>query len=290
MSEQPGDDLVVSTPERVAFQYQVAGIASRFLAQLIDLSILGVLLVVVIVGAISAGTMAGGSSQLAIIVFSILSFLLLFGYFWGQEALWSGQTVGKRALRLRVVGDAGQPLTFTQAAIRNLVRIIDFLPAYYGLGLVVLFVNGRGKRLGDLAAGTLVVRDKARISLDQLVRTLPQGYAPAAPTAGFAPLSRTGLPPSVGQSQVPMPASPPAPEPPAPPRLTGPMPSGEVSPQMRRFLVTYAQRRWQLEPGLRAGLAQSVEAGLREALPEVVAAYGPLAALERLADIESGRA
>lgn len=258
MAALPGDDLVVSTPERVAFQYQVAGVATRFLAQLIDSVILLALLVATFIGAISAGALSR-SDQVFFILVIVLSFVLLFGYFWAQEALWSGQTVGKRALRLRVVGDAGEPITFTQAAIRNLIRLIDFLPAYYGIGLITLFVNGRGKRLGDMAAGTLVVRDRASITLEQLTRaTTPLPPQPGLPPPGWS-------------------------------LAAGPMPTGELQPALRRFVTTYAQRRWQLDGSLRASLAESLVEPLGDALPDVVAAYGPLAALERLADIESGR-
>src|SRR2546430_14286422 len=87
------------------------------------------------------------------------SFVIVFGYFWACEAFWSGQTIGKKVFRLRAVGDRGEPMTFFQAGIRNVVRLVDFLPYGYGVGMVVLFINGKGQRLGDLAAGTIVVKD-----------------------------------------------------------------------------------------------------------------------------------
>src|SRR5438477_5954896 len=177
------DDLIISTPERVSFQYEIAGIGSRFLAQIIDSLII---LVVLIAITILAGTLGGvfNSGELALLVEIILGFILLAGYFLVSEAAWNGQTVGKRSARLRVVGDHGEPLTIAQAAIRNLVRIVDFLPFFYGIGMLTLFINGRGKRLGDFAAGTLVVRDKQRIGLYDLAGSGPaDSPAPAPPAA-----------------------------------------------------------------------------------------------------------
>src|SRR5216684_6948125 len=165
----PDTDLVVSTPERVSFDYQVAGLGTRGIAQLLDLLIVtGMLVAVVFLAAGVAGFTQ--SSTAATLIFAFGSFVVVFGYFWISEALFSGQTLGKRAFRLRVVGDRGEPLTWVQAGIRNVIRIVDFLPYGYGVGLIVLFANGRGKRLGDLAAGTIVVKDSDSVGLWQLGR------------------------------------------------------------------------------------------------------------------------
>src|SRR5919197_621638 len=247
------DDLVVPTPERVAFDYPVAGPGSRFLAQLIDgLILFGLLLILSIV----AGTLARASGQLALLFAIIGVFLLVWGYFLVSEAVWSGQTVGKRALRLRVVGDHGEPITLTQAIVRNLVRIVDFLPFFYGVGLIVLFAYGRGKRLGDLAAGTLVVRERQRISLYDLTA------APPVPAPG--------------------PASPPA----AGARGGSPAPvlARPLEPPLRRLVAAYASRRAQLPMERRRAVAQNAEPALRRALPQVVSEQGALAALDQLAD------
>ncbi|HEV2476752.1 MAG TPA: RDD family protein, partial [Candidatus Dormibacteraeota bacterium] len=142
----PDTDLVVATPERVSFDYQVAGIGTRAIAQLLDLLILGGVLLGVLLAAIAVGQ--AGSDALAYLLAVIGSFVVTFGYFWACEAFWSGQTVGKKVFRLRAVGDRGEPMTFAQAGIRNIVRVIDFLPYAYGVGIVVLFINGKGKRLG----------------------------------------------------------------------------------------------------------------------------------------------
>ena len=166
------DDLIVSTPERVAFQYEIAGIGSRFLAQFIDVLIITVIQIVITIG---AGALGGifNSIQVFGLVEVILTFILIAGYFLISEAAFNGQTLGKRYVRLRVVGDQGEPLTIGQAAIRNLIRVVDFLPALYAIGIIAMFSNRRAKRLGDFAAGTLVVRDRERIRLYDLPSTAP---------------------------------------------------------------------------------------------------------------------
>src|ERR1700682_290633 len=171
MQQLPDTDLIVPTPERVSFDYQVAGLGTRAIAQLLDLLVVaGILLAVYFVAFAAA---AANANTVATLIAIIGSFVVIFGYFWVSESLWSGQTIGKKAFRLRAVGDRGEPITFGQAGIRNIVRIVDFLPYAYGVGLVVLFVNGKGKRLGDLAAGTLVVKDSDHVWLWQLPGARP---------------------------------------------------------------------------------------------------------------------
>src|SRR5947209_9682125 len=213
----PDTDLVVATPERVSFDYQVAGLATRGIAQLLDLLILSVVLAGVYFGAIAVA--AVGSDTVAFLVAVIGTVVVVVGYHWACEAFWSGQTVGKKAFRLRAVGDRGEPLTFAQAGIRNVVRIVDFLPYLYGVGLVVLFVNGRGKRLGDLAAGTIVVKDSDYLPLWKV----PGGR----PTDGPPPPPVPQLTPS-----------------PATPAAFAPAPASEVflrriDPELRRFVASY---------------------------------------------------
>src|SRR6202022_5167264 len=132
-------------------------------------------------------------------------------------------TLGKRATRLRVVGDHGEPLTLGQAAIRNLVRIVGFLPIFYAIGMLTLFINGRGKRLGDFAAGTLVVRDRERISLYDLAST------PAAAAPEPKPASSIWSTPGTATTAAPA------------------GPSGAIErplrPALRRLVVAYAARR-----------------------------------------------
>src|SRR5438445_8748525 len=263
--EQPLSDteLVVATPERVSFEYQVAGLGTRGIAQILDLLILAGVLLGLLFVAIAMGQV--GLDTIAYLLAILGSFVIVFGYFWTCEAFWSGQTIGKRVFRLRAVGDRGEPMTFFQAGIRNVVRIVDFLPYAYGVGLVVLFINGKGKRLGDLAAGTIVVKDSDSIRLWQL----PGGLPPPPPPPGAPPSPVT------------------APAPPVfPPATPAELFLRRLDPELRRFVASYGRRRFELPPDLRAQLADQLQPNLHAAVPDVYSQYGPLAALDYLADLE----
>jgi uncharacterized RDD family membrane protein YckC len=284
-------DLVVATPERVSFDFQIAGLGTRAIAQIIDLLIVAVVEVAVIFFGIAAGTVTN-SETVSGLVLIVFSFLNVFGYFWVSEALWSGQTIGKKAFRLRAVGDRGEPLTFMQAGIRNIVRIVDFLPYGYGVGMIVLFANGKGKRLGDLAAGTLVVKDSDHVRLWQL----GGGRTPRTASAGTPKEYPAGVPPPPN-GPPPPPATPPPPPPlpgarvSVPPSPYTPASAAELTlrrldPELRRFVTSYARRRPQLPLELRVQLAGTVQTSLRVAMPDVFTQQGPLATLDYLADLE----
>ena len=163
--------MSVRTPESIAFYYELAGLGSRFLAVTID-GILQTLVVIVIVllgawgtpGTTELGKMLGlhdatvTAIQWAILI--VLIFLVYFGYFVAFESVWNGQTPGKRAIGIRVVRDGGYPITFMDAVIRNLIRVIEF-PLVYIPSIISALISPQNKRLGDLAAGTIVVRDRA---------------------------------------------------------------------------------------------------------------------------------
>jgi uncharacterized RDD family membrane protein YckC/Flp pilus assembly protein TadD len=170
------DDLLsIDTPENVVFDYSVAGIGSRFLAALVDSLIIALLQIITLLTmALIMAIVLGQfdvSSSLPAWLFAVLG-LIAFAFFWGYyiffEVLWNGQSPGKRWVGLRVIRTDGTPITFTESAIRNLIRLIDFMPAYYGIGVVTMFVNARSRRLGDLAAGTLVVYDHPTVTLESL--------------------------------------------------------------------------------------------------------------------------
>jgi len=239
----------VATPELVTFDYQLAGPGSRFLAQVVDFPIQVLLLVIAVFAGIALGQLIQ-DQNLAVVAVVILAFVSVWGYYPISEAAWSGKTVGKFAFGLRVVGDQGEPIQVSQAVIRNLVRIVDFLPFFYGVGIITLFWNGRGKRLGDLAAGTVVVRERAPVRLGQLLSAAPPSRAGAArPAPAESALLR------------------------------------QLEPEFKRFVVAYAGRRPYLDPWRRQVLASRVETNLRRVLPELVSTAGPVAALERLADL-----
>jgi uncharacterized RDD family membrane protein YckC len=280
----PDSDLVVATPERVSFDYQVAGMGTRAIAQLLDLLIVtGLLIALTFAAGLSAAI--SNSEVLPDLILILGSFVIVFGYFWISEAMWSGQTIGKKVFRLRAVGDRGEPLTFMQAGIRNIVRIVDFLPYGYGVGVVVLFINGKGKRLGDLAAGTIVVKDSDHVWLWQLPGARPFEYAPPPPPPpAITPAGPGALPP------------PPPPPPPSPaaPAVAPPYAAASqtefflrrLDPDLRKFISTYATRRPQLPLDVRVRLAAAVQEVLQRAIPDMVAQQGPLATLDYLADLE----
>ncbi len=160
--------LVIETPERVPLEFALASIGNRFLACAVDHLIqIVLLLTIVIAGSLvgnfdlfgSGWTSAPQWMQAALI---ILVFLLQFGYFALFEWRWRGQTPGKRLLKLRAMREDGRPLTFWEATARNLLRLFDmFPPPFYSIGLVSVFVSRTDQRIGDLFAGTVVVRERA---------------------------------------------------------------------------------------------------------------------------------
>jgi len=169
----PEETIDIQTPENVAFGYQVAGIGSRFLATLIDTAIITLLQVVTVVSfalTINAldKSLLNNTSPWVIALLGLLLFVFYWGYYIFFEMLWNGQSPGKRWTGLRVIRSDGTPITLSESLIRNLVRTIDFLPATYGIGVVTMFIDKQSRRLGDLAANTLVVHDRAPITIQEL--------------------------------------------------------------------------------------------------------------------------
>jgi uncharacterized RDD family membrane protein YckC len=145
----------VVTPEAVPLDLDVAGLGSRGIAIAIDMAIqLAAFLVIAFVMAA-----IHPSGTVGAIVFIISAPTIFWGYFFLFEGLWHGRTPGKRTQHLRAARTDGQPMSGAQMAVRNLVRIVDFLPAYYAVGCIAIVVSKRSQRLGDLAAGTLVIRE-----------------------------------------------------------------------------------------------------------------------------------
>lgn len=157
------EQLTIETPEQTALEFPLAGIGSRFLAiaydTILQFLVSTVLFLILIPVGISsfAESLSGGMWVLAFWILAV--FLLYFGYFAFFEIRWNGQTPGKRHYRLRVIQDSGRPLSAYQAIGRNLLRIVDQLPGFYGVGIVVSLLSPQNKRLGDYVAGTVVVRE-----------------------------------------------------------------------------------------------------------------------------------
>lgn len=176
------DELyTVQTPEQVDLAYDVAGVGSRALAALIDHLLVGIVIAVGVALLALLGDTLGLTSVLLIITLVVFgSFFLLCTYYIGFEVLWNGQTPGKRALGLRMVHASGRPISFGASTVRNLLRIVDFLPAAYGVGFLVMFFDKRARRLGDMAAGAMAVRQRDALTLDSLTQPIDQPVVPSA--------------------------------------------------------------------------------------------------------------
>lgn len=190
--------LEVRTPESIAFQYELAGLGSRFLALVVDQAIQLAVMAAIFFGLFAALAHAPAtarhttspealkfSQSLGLALVVIVIFVVMFGYFIVFEAIWNGQTPGKKLLGLRVVRDGGYPIDFGASLIRNLIRVGEQLIGYYILAAISAVISPENKRLGDIAAGTIVVRD-ARLArpADLRQRDDEPAYAPTAYLSG----------------------------------------------------------------------------------------------------------
>ncbi len=158
------DALQVATPERVAVELPIAGLGSRAMAYLVDVALLGA------VGLAAYFAMTFFVSDVVKAVLDLSSvvrvvgaaaiFFVLWVYWTLLEVVWHGQTIGKRLVRIRVVKLDGSPVTVFSSAVRNLLRLVDFMPACYPVGVITMLVDRKHRRLGDLLAGTVLVRDE----------------------------------------------------------------------------------------------------------------------------------
>ena len=179
MTDNLSQTVDIETPELVVVSYTIAGLGSRVYAALIDLLICLAMYIAILVGLVllvrdsrtANSTAATPSTTWAAAVMVLFLFAILWGYYLLFEGLRDGQTPGKRMLRLRAVRDGGYSVGFSASAVRNLMRIIDLQPVFsYLVGISSVVLTKSGKRLGDIVAGTIVVREA-------LVR---QPVAPAA--------------------------------------------------------------------------------------------------------------
>ncbi|HET7456799.1 MAG TPA: stage II sporulation protein M [Gemmatimonadaceae bacterium] len=235
----------VETPEQVVFSYTIAGIGSRAAAALIDLLIcIGAMLLLLLLVSVGAKTLGDGMSigdqyLVAILIFAQFAMLWLYYVLW--EGLADGQTPGKRRLGLRVVQDGGYSVSFAASAVRNIVRVIDMQPGFaYGVGIISAAVSKSGKRIGDIAAGTIVVRE-------QVVTGLVPFATPGAPAGAQA-----------------APAN-------APLLLTTLLTDDEYS-----LLERYVARRNAIDPERRARLAEQLATRFRERAPEIGGSDGAM--------------
>jgi uncharacterized RDD family membrane protein YckC len=176
------DRLTIPTPEGVDLELTLAGVGSRFASALLDYVIQLVIIVALgLVLGLGIG-LSPGANGFAAAVWIVLSFLLFVGYDITFEVLAAGRTPGKRANGLRVVREDGGPVSFPISAARNVLRIVDILPGMYLVGILAILISGRNQRLGDLAAGTLVVRERRALPPEP-VRVYRAGEPRAAAAA-----------------------------------------------------------------------------------------------------------
>jgi uncharacterized RDD family membrane protein YckC len=242
------DRISIPTPEGVELELLLAGAGSRLVATLVDfLAKAGLLLAVwIIAGAVDNE----GGGGFIVGALAIGSFLVWFGYDVAFETMASGRTPGKRAAGLRVVRLGGEPVGFLTSAVRNLLRLVDMQPGVlYAVGTVTILFSRRNQRLGDLAAGTLVVRE----------RRAPLA-APRPPDTDFAVADRYA---AWDVSAV---------------------TSFELV-TVRRFL----ERRWQLDPPARARLGWELAERLRPKVAGAPPNLHPEQFLEALAEAKAAR-
>ncbi len=178
--------LEVETPELVVLSYTIAGVGSRAYAAIIDYLICFLALVAAVVGIIVFMSKTGffrptSSTAFVLSMMVIAQFVIQWGYYVLFEALYDGRTPGKRLHRLRVVRDGGYSVTFASSATRNLVRVVDMQPGIlYLVGMLSVLFSKSGKRLGDMAAGTIVVKEDL---VRQPVIAAPAGFRAASAEA-----------------------------------------------------------------------------------------------------------
>ena len=170
------ETLVIETPEREPLAFGLASIGNRFLAAALD-HLIQYMSIAIIVWLFMTAAGSSASEQIEtaseilreapkwmIAAMIIILFLIFAGYFIFFEWIWNGQTPGKRLLKLRVIRDDGRPITLWEAIARNLLRIFDSVPGFllpiYSVGLIVIFLNNRDQRVGDIFAGTVVIRER----------------------------------------------------------------------------------------------------------------------------------
>ena len=154
---------LIETSESVELQRRLAGIGSRSLAGMLDSLILGLVYFFLVLTCWFAGVFSMGFPAVRSWVFAVLIivfFLISWGYFILFELVMNGQSPGKKAVKIRVVQEEGGGLPFSAIAIRNLLRVVDFLPIGYGIGVTAMFCTKKVQRLGDLAAGTVIVSEE----------------------------------------------------------------------------------------------------------------------------------
>jgi uncharacterized RDD family membrane protein YckC len=263
------DRITIATPEGIELQMVLAGAGSRFIAEVIDFIVEALL--IALAALVTLALIGGGVGDALFVIAAFATAPPLAPvYSVVCEILGAGHTPGKRMTHLRVVRARGTPVDFPASAIRNLVRLIDWLPFAYLVGLVSILATERNQRLGDIAAGTLVIRDVAARDA-----TVSRGRRPRR---RLRARSR-----QASLSPAPPPASASAGAGASGWDVSGV--SGEELVAVRRFL----ERRESLDRGARVELAHRLEQGLRAKVAGVPEGLGAEGFLEELARVKASR-
>lgn len=153
----------IKTPEFVSLQFRLAGLGSRGAAMILDLILTGIvnlILVLLLILLDQSSISFLEDSPWTAAIFILIVFAVNWGYFFAGEYFFAGKTIGKKIVGIRVISDNGHSITLLSSFIRNLLRIVDMLPFAYFIGMLMVFFHPRHKRLGDLAAGTIVVHER----------------------------------------------------------------------------------------------------------------------------------
>lgn len=235
------EQVNLRVPEQIEISYELAGLGSRFLAAVIDTFIVAVgIVVLAFIAWVIRGMITGDAalSTFAAVVVISASMLAYIGYFVYFEITSGGQSPGKRLTGLRVISVDGAAVSPEQSAVRNILRLVDLLPVSYAIGLVSILVTARNQRLGDLAAATMVVKERA-----EPLEALPEEPSPPAMT----------LPPGVSAEVLRL------------VRAGVQALSREEERTIRRFL----ERRFELAPPARHRLAARLADALRPRFPGI---------------------
>jgi uncharacterized RDD family membrane protein YckC len=198
------DDVVIETPEQIDVALELAGVGTRFLARVVDwaykgLILIGLALFCVLVGGLLGLSMGKELSSMLVLAVAVgLAFAVLLGYDLYFEFEHNGQTPGKKHAGIRVIREGGAPLDMRSALVRNLLRLADMLPFAYLGGVLLILLTKRSQRLGDLAAGTVVIRERHLTTPSDVAAGIVQWASPevvftAAQLSACAPSVRTVL-------------------------------------------------------------------------------------------------
>ncbi len=253
------DRITIATPEGLSVHLQLAGVGSRFIAGCFDLTLQ--LIIIAVIGVI-VGNIVGGAVAAAVIAVTVFAVIFFYDVLFEVRA--GGRTPGKRLTHLRVVRDNGTPVDFQASSVRNLMRLVDGLTFLYLPTLFGIFFTRRNQRPGDLAGGTLVIRDAPKMS-------------PSAPAGAAVARTATGRPdvPVAGPGPV-------AGERAAAALDVSAVTEAEVA-AVRRFLA----RRDELDRDARQRLAHRLEAGLRAKVSGVPEHHNPERFLEALVEAKA---